>query len=105
MQFGLVVLSLTGGAAMLARAALIVVMVCCLAAPLVSRMRSFRERPGPENPVNLAALWERYKRGEISWDEYLRGETEGARGLVGTRAEMPTAKPWGESTSDDSPSS
>ena len=105
MQFGLVVLSLTGGAAMLARAALIVVMVCCLAAPLVSRMRSFRERPGPENPVNLAALWERYKRGEISWDEYLRGEIEGARGLVGTRAEMRTAKPWGESTSDDSPSS
>ena len=105
MQFGLVVLSLTGGAAMLARAALIVVMVCCLAAPLVSRMRSFRERPGPENPVNLAALWERYKRGEISWDEYLRGEIEGARGLVGTRAEMPTAKPWGESTADDSPSS
>ena len=105
MQFGLVVLSLTSGAAMLARAALIVVMVCCLAAPLVSRMRSFRERPGPENPVNLAALWERYKRGEISWDEYLRGEIEGARGLVGTRAEMPTTKPWGESTSDDSPSS
>ena len=105
MQFGLVVLSLTGGAAMLARAALIVVMVCCLAAPLVSRMRSLRERPAPENPVNLDALWERYKRGEISWDEYLRGEIEGARGLVGTRAEMPTAKPWGESTSDDSPSS
>ena len=105
MQFGLVVLSLTGGAAMLARAALIVVMVCCLAAPLVSRIRSFRERPGPENPVDLEALWERYKRGEISWDEYLRGEIEGARGLVGTRAEMPTAKPWGESTSDDPPSS
>ena len=105
MQFGLVVLSLTGGAAMLARAALIVVMVCCLAAPLVSRMRSLRERAAPENPVNLDALWERYKRGEISWDEYLRGEIEGARGLVGTRAEMPTAKPWGESTSDDSPSS
>jgi uncharacterized membrane protein len=104
-QFGLVMLSLTGGAAMLARAALIVVMVCCLAAPLVSRMRPLRERPAPENPVNLDALWERYKRGEISWDEYLRGEIEGARGLVGTRAEMPTAKPWGESTSDDSPSS
>ena len=104
MQFGLVALSLTGGAPMLARVALILVMICCLAAPLVSRMRSFRERPGPENPVDLDALWERYKRGEISWDEYLRGEIEGARGLVGTRAEVPTAKPWSESTSDDTPS-
>ena len=103
MQFGLVVLSLTGGTAMLARAALIVVMVCCLAAPLVSRMRSFRERPGPENPADLDALWERYKWGEISWDEYLRGEIEGTRGLIGTRAEMPTAKSWSESTSDDTP--
>jgi hypothetical protein len=102
-QFGLVVLSLTGGTAMLARAALIVVMVCCLAAPLVSRMRSFRGRPGPENPADLDALWEHYKRGEISWDEYLRGEVEGARGLIGTRAQMPTAKSWGESTSDDTP--
>jgi uncharacterized membrane protein len=103
-QFGLVALSLTGGAAMLARAALIVVMVCCLAAPLVSRMRSFRERPGPENPVDLDALWERYKRGEISWDEYLRGEIEGARGLVGTRAEPPEAESSSKFTSDDSPS-
>lgn len=105
MQLGLIAVSLTGGAALLARAALIVAMVCFLAAPLVERMWSLRARPGPENPVDLDALWQRYKRGEISWDDYLRGEVEGARGLVGTRAEPPKAQSLKESTSDDSPSS
>jgi hypothetical protein len=87
MQLGLIAGSLTGGAALLARAALIVAIVCCLAAPLVKRMWSLRARPGPEDPVDLDALWQRYKRGEISWDDYLRGEVEGARGLIGTKAE------------------
>jgi len=100
MQFGLIAVSLTGGAALLARAALIVVMVCCLAAPLVHRMWLLRARPGSEDPVDLDALWQRYRRGEISWDDYLRGEVEGRRGVVGTMAE-----PLKESTSDDSPSS
>ena len=105
MQLGLITANWTGGAALLVRAALVVALVCCLAAPLVSRMCSLRARPGPEDPVDLDVLWQRYKRGEISWDDYLRGEIEGARGLVGTRAEMPKAKPWGESTSDDTLSS
>jgi hypothetical protein len=89
MQFGLIAVSSTGGAALLARAALIVVMVCCLAAPLVNRVWSLRARPGSEDPVDLDALWQRYKRGEV----------QGRRGLVGTRA-----KSLKESTSDDSPS-
>jgi hypothetical protein len=57
--------------------------------------------------VDLDVLWQRYKRGEISWDDYLRGEVEGVRGLVGTRAEPPKAasfeRSFEESTSDDSP--
>ena len=103
MQLGLITASWTGGAALLARAALIVAIVCCLAAPLVSRICSLRARPGPEDPVDLDVLWQRYKRSEISWDDYLRGEVEGARGLVGTRAEPPKAESFEESTSDGSP--
>jgi hypothetical protein len=107
MQLGLIMASWTGGAALLVRAALVVALVCCLAAPLVSRMCSLRARPGPEDPVDLDVLWQRYKRGEISWDDYLRGEVEGVRGLVGTRAEPPKAESFEgsleESTSDDSP--
>ncbi len=60
-------------------------------------------RPGPEDPVDLDALWERYKRGEISWNDYLRGEVEGARGLVGTRAEPLKAESSSKFASDDSP--
>ncbi len=88
-QFGLVVLNLTGGIAMLARVALVVVMLCFLAVPLVNRTRDLFARPEPNDSVNLDELWQRYRRGEISWDEYLRGEVEGARGLVGTKAEVP----------------
>ena len=102
MQLGLIAFSLTGGAALLARAALIVVLVCCLAGPLIDRMWSLRVRPVPEDPVDLDALWQRYKRGEISWEDYLRGEVEGARGLVGTRAEPSKAGSASKSTSDDS---
>jgi hypothetical protein len=103
MQLGLITASWSGGAALLVRAALVVALVCCLAAPLVSRMCSLRARPGPEDSVDLDVLWQRYKRGEISWDDYLRGEVEGVRGLVGTRAEPPKAESFEESTSDDSP--
>src|SRR5215217_7582248 len=97
MQLGLITASWTGGAALLVRAALVVALVCCLAAPLVSRMCSLRARPGLEDPVDLDVLWQRYKRGEV----------EGIRGLVGTRAEPPKAESFEgsfeESTSDDSP--
>ena len=103
MQLGLITASWSGGAALFVRAALVVALVCCLAAPLVSRMCSLRVRPGSEDSVDLDVLWQRYKRGEISWDDYLRGEVEGVRGLVGTRAEPPKAESFEESTSDDSP--
>lgn len=105
MQFGLIVLNSTGGMAVLARAALIVAIVGCLAVPLVSRMWSLRARSGPEEPVDLDTLWERYRRGEISWDDYLRGEVEGVRGLVGTRAKPPKAESSSKFAADDSPSS
>ncbi len=87
MQFGLIVSNMTGGIAMLARVALVVVMLCCLAVPLVNRARELFARSEPNDSVDLDELWQRYRRGEISWDEYLRGEVEGARGLVGTKAE------------------
>ena len=88
MQLGLVLLSPTGTMTMLARAAFVVVLLCCLAAPLVHRMRSLRtRRPEPGDSVDLDALWERYRRGKISWDEYLRAKAEGTRGLVGTKAD------------------
>ena len=58
MQLGLIALSLTDGAALLARAALMVVLVCCLADPVVKRMWSLRVRHGPENTVDLNAMWQ-----------------------------------------------
>ncbi len=97
MQLGLVLLSPTGTMTMLARAAFIVVLLCCLAAPLVHRMRSLQTRRSePGDSVDLDVLWECYRRGEISWDEYLRGEVEGVQ-----RAGLDKGGPYSNSASDD----
>ena len=84
----MITLGPAGGIAMLARAAFGVA-ILCLALRVMSSMWSLRRtgKPGPEDRVDLDALWKLYKRGEISWDEYLRGQVEGARGLVGTQAD------------------
>jgi hypothetical protein len=98
MHFGLIVLSLVGEIAMLARAAF-GIMILCLAIPVLRAMwSSLRTRPRSDDLPDLDALWTRYKRGEISWDEYLRGKIEGARGLAGTKAES-----LSNSTSDNAP--
>lgn len=100
-QFGLIVLNSTGGIAMLARVALVVVILCFLATPLVNRARNLHAKPEPNGSVDLDELWQRYRRGDISWDEYLRGKVEGARGLVGTKAEAPgIAAPEGFAADD-----
>ncbi len=86
MELGLVLLSPMGTMTMLARATLVVVLLCCLAVPLVHRMRSLQTRRSePGDSVDLDVLWECYRRGEISWDEYLRGKVEVARGWSGRR--------------------
>lgn len=97
MQFALIALSPVSEISLLARAAFGVVLLLCLGIPAVSGIwSSLRTRPESDDSLDLDELWNRYKQGEISWDEYLRGKIEGARGLVGTKAEMP-----GTSTSDD----
>ena len=86
MQLGLVLLSPTGTITTLARATLVVVFLCCLAVPLVHRMRSLQTRRSePGDSVDLDVLWACYRRGEISWDEYLRGNVEVTRGWSGRR--------------------
>ena len=89
MDLGLALLSPAGAMALLARAVFVVVLLCGLAVPLIHRTRSLRTRRSTEagDSVDLHALWELYRRGEISWDEYLRGEVEGTRGLIGTKAD------------------
>ena len=101
MELGLLSLGPAGAMALLARAVFVVVLLGGLAVPLVSRMRSLRPRRSTEagDSVDLRALRELYRRGEISWDEYLRGEVEGTRGLVGTKAD-----PSRNSTPDDAAS-
>jgi hypothetical protein len=86
MEFGLIALGPAGGIAMLARAAFGAV-ILCLAIPVVSSIWSLKRtgKTEPDDLVDLDALWELYRQGEISWDEYLRGKVEGRRGLVGTR--------------------
>jgi hypothetical protein len=97
MQFGLIALSPAGEITMLARAAFGVVLLLCVAVPVVRGIwSSLRARPESDDSLDLDELWARYRQGEISWDEYLRGKVEGARGLVGTKAESP-----GNSTPDD----
>ena len=86
MQLGFVLLSPTGTMMMLARATLVVMLLCCLAVPLVYKMRSLRTRRSERgNSVALDVLCECYRRGEISWDEYLWGKVEGTRGWSGRR--------------------
>jgi hypothetical protein len=98
MHFGLIVLSLVGEIAMLARAAF-GIMILCLAIPVLRAMwSSLRTRPRSGDSPDLDALWKRYKRGEISWDEYLRCEVEGVR-----RAGLDRGGPSSNSASDDVP--
>ena len=107
MQVGLTILSPTGGITVLARALFVIVLLCltvpAVAGVWVSLQRRTKRDSESGETLDLDALRELYKRGEISWDDYLRGEAEGVRGLVGTRAEPPKAESFEESTSDDSP--
>jgi len=87
MQVGLTILSPAGGITVLARA-LFVIVLLCLAVPAVAgvwvslQRRTKRDSESGE-ALDLDALPELYERGEISWDEFLRGEVEGVRGLSG----------------------
>ncbi len=77
MQVGLVGLGPAGGIAMLSRVAFGVV-ILFLAVPVPRAMWSLRtRRPLSEDSPDLDALWKRYTRGEISWDEYARAEVSG----------------------------
>lgn len=88
MQLGLVALSPAGEISMLARAAFGIVLLLCLGIPVIRGIwSSLRTGPESDDSIDLDELWALYKRGEISWDEYLRGKVEGARGLVGTKAQ------------------
>ena len=101
MQFAIILLSPVTEIPLLARAAFAVVLLFCVAVPAVSGIwSSLRNRPELEDSLDLDELWKLYRRGEISWDEYLRGKVEGARGIVGTKAES-----LSNSASDDVPSS
>jgi hypothetical protein len=101
MQFALIVLSPVTEIPLLARAAFGVVLLLCVAVPAVRGIwSSLRTRPDLEDSLDLDELWKLYRRGEISWDEYLRGKIEGARGLAGTKAEL-----LSNSISDDASSS
>ena len=101
MQFPLIALSPVTEIPLLARAAFGVVLLFCVAVPAVSGIwSSLRTRPEFEDSLDLDELWKLYRRGEISWDEYLRGKVEGARGIVGTKAES-----LSNSASDDVPPS
>jgi hypothetical protein len=88
MQLGLVALSPAGEIMMLVRAAFGIGLLLCLGIPVISGIwSSLRTRPESDDSIDLDELWALYRRGEISWDEYLRGKVEGARGLVGTKAQ------------------
>ena len=101
MQFAIILLSPVTEIPLLARAAFGVVLLFCVAVPAVSGIwSSLRTRPELEDSLDLDELWKLYRRGEISWDEYLRGKIEGARGIAGTKAAS-----LSNSTSDDAPSS
>jgi uncharacterized membrane protein len=77
MQFGLIALGPAGGIATLSRVAFGVV-ILFLAVPVLRAMWSLRTRRSlSEDSPDLDALWKRYTRGEISWDEYARAEVSG----------------------------
>ncbi|MDX6379147.1 MAG: hypothetical protein QOI57_171 [Rubrobacteraceae bacterium] len=87
MQVGLIMWGPASGITMLARIAFGLV-ILGMAVPVVARRWSCLTKTiGTDaesgESLNLDALWELYKRGEISWDEYLRGKIEGRRGLIG----------------------
>jgi uncharacterized membrane protein len=75
MLSGLIALAPAGGMAMLARAVFGIV-ILCMAVPMIHRTWSSlrTRRPESGDSPDLNALWERYKRGEISWDEYIQAE-------------------------------
>ena len=96
MHFGFVMLSPVGEIAMLARAAFGIV-ILCLAIPVLHAMwSSLRPRYKSGDSLDFDALWKRYRRGEISWDEYLRCEVEGVQ-----RAGLDKGGPYSNSASDD----
>jgi|SRR5215210_1092709 len=86
MQFGLIALSPAGEITMLARAAFGVVLLLCVAVPVGRGIwSSLRAGPESDDSLDLDELWELYRQGEISWDEYLRGKIAVARGWSGRR--------------------
>src|SRR5215210_3924239 len=89
MHLGLTIVSPVTEIAMLARAAFGVVIISLAISVLFGMFRTAFQgrRSGSLDSVDLDALYKQYRRGEISWDDYLRGEVEGARGLVGTKVE------------------
>jgi hypothetical protein len=100
-QVGLIALSPASEITMLARAAFGVVLLLCVGIPVVRGIRSsLRTGPESDDSLDLDELWALYRRGEISWDEYLRGKIEGARRLAGTKAQSSS-----NFTSDDTASS
>src|ERR671938_460553 len=85
MQFGLIASSPASEITTLARAAFGVVLLLCMAVPVARAIwSSLRSGPESDDSPGLDELWERYKRGEISWDEYLREEAGRARGMIGS---------------------
>jgi hypothetical protein len=100
MQLALVALNPAGEITMLARAAFGIVLLLCLGVPAISGIwSSLRTRTESDDSIDLDELWALYRRGEISWDEYLRGKVEGARGLVGTKAQSSSAAASDEAAS------
>lgn len=84
MEFGLITLAPAGEIAMLARAVFGLVILCS-AVPVILGMWTSLARSESDDSPDLDALWKRYRRGEISWDDYLRVEVEGTRGLTGIK--------------------
>jgi hypothetical protein len=75
----------TGVITLFARALFALVLLCltvpAVAGVWVSMRRRTRKDLESGESLDLDALWQLYKRGEISWDEYLRGKAEGMRAL------------------------
>ena len=88
MQSGLIASSPASEIAMLTRATFGIVLLLCVAVPAIRRMwSSLGIRPESAHSPDLDELCEHYRRGEISWDEYLRDRIGGTRGLAGTNTE------------------
>ncbi len=90
MQFGLIAVSPAGEVTLLARAALgIVVLLVAIITVVRGIWSALQPRSTSDDSPDLDTLWERYRQGEISWDEYLRGEIEGKREPVRTKEGQP----------------